>query len=240
MRVLVTRPRDDTLALTLELERLGHQVVLMPLLEIYLLDAVELQLDGIQAVLLTSANGARAAANATTHRDTPVFAVGDATAQTARGLGFTSVASAGGDIAKLADLVARELDPSGGPLVHIAARQVAGDLSGSLRAHDFEVMRAELYEAIPATEIDAAVQAELRARLIDAVLFFSPRTAQTFVTLIRQAQLENACEALNAVCLSQAIAKEIDAIAWRRVTVAPQTDQPSLLAVLEEGALNPS
>jgi len=212
----------------------------MPLLEIHHLDDADLSLAGVQAVLLTSANGARALSRATGQRDVPVFAVGDATAQAARALGFTFVASAGGDVAGLADLVASELDRNAGPIVHVAARHIAGDLAGSLRARGFEIARAELYEAIPATEIDNAVQAELNAGRIDAVLFFSPRTAYTFVNLMRQAQLENACETLDAICLSHAIAKEIDAIAWRRVTVAPHSDQPSLLAVLEEGALNPS
>ena len=42
-----------------------------------------------QAILVTSANGARALAEATEQRSKPIFAVGDTTAATAEGLGFT-------------------------------------------------------------------------------------------------------------------------------------------------------
>ena len=240
MRVLVTRPSEDALALTVELERRGHQVVQMPLLDIHYLPGVAVPLDGVQAVLLSSANGARALAQATAARDKPVFTVGDATAQVAGALGFSSVSSAGGDVADLADLAARDLDPAAGPLVHVGARQRAGDLGGALDARGFTVNRIELYEAAVAQAIDPVVEVELADGRIDAVLFFSPRTAHTFVSLIRQARLEKACAALDAICLSNAIAKEIDAIPWRRVTVAAHTDQSSLLTALEEGARNPS
>ena len=48
-------------------------------------------LDGVQAVLFTSANGVRAFAAATTRRGFRAFAVGDATAAAARAAGFADV-----------------------------------------------------------------------------------------------------------------------------------------------------
>ena len=240
MRVLVTRPRDDAQALTVELERRGHHVVQMPLLEIRYLPEADLNLDGAQAVLLTSANGARAFGRAMSRRDVPLLVVGDATSRIARELGFTDVSSAGGDVLQLADLVTRERQPAAGRLVHVGARRLAGDLAGSLGARGFDVERVELYEAIPAAHLDGDVHAKLSGNEIDAVLFFSPRTAATFVNLIRHARLEAICKTLDAVCLSKAVATEIDAIDWQRVVVAAHADQPSLLAALDEGALNPS
>src|SRR5229473_1898951 len=96
--------------------------------------AAALSLRGVQAVLFTSANGARAFARATARRDLAVIAVGDATARTARALGFADIASAGGDVGDLAALVAARLDPRRGALLHAAGSVVAGDLAARLRA----------------------------------------------------------------------------------------------------------
>ena len=236
MRVLLTRPRDEAAALAVELERRGHAVVRMPLLEIRHRAAAALDLSGAQAVLLTSANGARALARATAERGVAVYAVGEATAREATARGFAAVTSAGGDVARLAATVAGALDPGRGRLVHAGARHVAGDLAGALGARGFEVERAELYEAVPRTEIDPLVAAELRRRRLDAVLFFSPRSARAFVSLIRHAHLEDACANLEAICLSEAVADEIDAIAWHGVALAAHPDQASLLAALDRAA----
>ena len=210
------------------------------MLEIRYLPAVEVSLLGVQAILLTSANGARALARVTQVRDVAIFAVGEATARVAAEHGFAKITSAGGDVVELADLVSSTLAPEAGRLVHVGARQRAGDLAGSLGARGFEVDRVELYEAIAASHIDDDVARQLRAHEIDAAVFFSPRTAATFVNLVQHARLENTCQTLDAVCLSKAVAKELAATVWRHVVVAARPDQPALLAALDEGAQNAS
>ncbi|MDP7310868.1 MAG: uroporphyrinogen-III synthase, partial [Alphaproteobacteria bacterium] len=64
MRALITRPREDAEELAQELRRRGLIPVLAPLLTIRNRAGVVPQLDGVQALLLTSANGARALAAA--------------------------------------------------------------------------------------------------------------------------------------------------------------------------------
>src|SRR5262249_60874162 len=77
-----------------------------------------------QAVLLPSAKGARALAEASDRRGRPILAVGDTTAATAEGLGFTSVTSASGDGAALAERVRERLGREPGPLVPVGALEV--------------------------------------------------------------------------------------------------------------------
>src|SRR4051812_16935975 len=104
------------------------------MLDIRNLDNVAIDLTNVQAVLFTSANGVRAFAAAERRRDIPAFAVGEATAAAARLAGFTTVDTAGGDVAALADLVRERLTPARGALLHAAGSAVAGDLSGVLGA----------------------------------------------------------------------------------------------------------
>lgn len=237
MRVINTRPQSDAAPLTQALAALGHEVIEAPLLEIrFRAEAGPLDLGGIQAVLATSANGVRALAAATESRKVPLFAVGDATARTAKELGFAHVTSAAGDVETLAATVADALDPDHGLLLHVAGTKVAGDPAGALAGAGFEVRRVTLYEAYAAQTLPAAAIAALRAASTDAVVFFSPRTAQTFVRLVGDAGLADACQMLNAYCLSPAVAGEIAGLDWRGVHVAERPEQDALLGCLSDTA----
>ena len=106
MRVLITRPEREATALATALSQRGHVAVIAPLFRLDILRPpgdFAAALGACQAVLVTSANGARALAEANEQRSKPVFAVGDTTAATAEGLGFTAVTSAAGDSAALAE-----------------------------------------------------------------------------------------------------------------------------------------
>jgi uroporphyrinogen-III synthase len=103
MRLLLTRPADDSEATAAELRRRGHDVLIEPMLAIQPLPDAPFEPAGAQAILLTSANGARALAGRAVPRTLPVFAVGDATARAAADAGFGRVESAGGDIADRED-----------------------------------------------------------------------------------------------------------------------------------------
>ena len=231
LRVLVTRPADDAVPLAERLRSLGFEPVIEPLLAIVSTDA-EIDLDGVQAVLLTSANGARALARATKRRDLPVLAVGDATARAARDAGFESVASAGGDVGDLARLAAARCAPAAGALLHVSGREVAGDLAGRLADAGFEVRRAGLYRAEPAAALSPELRAQIAAGHIDAALFLSPRTARSFVTLVDAAKLGASCRRIVALCLSPAVANALPAASWQGVRVAAAPTQAALLDAL--------
>ena len=82
MHVMLTRPRSDSEKLATQLRAGGDNVHVEPMLEIVATGA-SLSLDGLQAILVTSANGVRCLAEATGQRHMPLYAVGDATARRA-------------------------------------------------------------------------------------------------------------------------------------------------------------
>ncbi|KAA5606967.1 hypothetical protein F1188_03385 [Roseospira marina] len=241
MRALVSRPRDDAERIAAPLRALGVDVVAEPLLVIVPVAGPNIDLRDVQALLMTSANGARALASAIEERDIPVFAVGEQTARAAQSLGFARVESAGGDVNTLAALVRQRLTPTDGPLVHAAGSVQAGDLAGALTAEGFQVRIARLYDARPTAALSRETQASLRAGAIDAAFFFSPRTARTFVEHVRKADLVGAMTSLTAYALSPAVARELAPILSGRVRVADQPTQDALLDVfkadLKEAAL---
>lgn len=233
MRALITRPIDDAEQIASALKARGIEPVFEPLLAVSPVPGMTLDLAGVQALLVTSRNGVRALADATPRRDIPVYTVGDATAQTAREHGFQTVESAEGDAEALARLVIAKLDPKGGALVHAAGQAVAGDLSGRLSDRGFTVRREVLYQASPATELSDPTRGLLVSGALDFALFFSPRTAQTFSSLVTDAGLAETCKKVAAVCLSNAIASRLVSLPWRSVVTAERPDLQALLAAID-------
>ncbi len=232
MRVLITRPESEATALAVALAGRGHATVIAPLFRLQFLHPpaeFATALASCQAVLLTSANGARALAAASEQRSKPVFAVGDTTAATAEGLGFTNVVSAAGDSRALAELVREKLDPANGLLLHVSGVDVAGDLATALTG--FELRRFALYEARESDVLPDPARAALQARALDSATFFSPRAAAVFVQLVDAAGLQEACRDVTAVAISAAAAQPLNGLPFRAVRTAVK---PSRQGVLDE------
>lgn len=233
-RWLVTRPREEAERFAEAMRDHGLDPVVAPILEIEPVDPGPVDLSDVQAVLATSRNGIDAFARRVTRRDLPVLAVGDATAELARSLGFRDVASAAGDGADLADLARARLDPAGGVLLHPSGEEVARDLPALLVPAGFTMRRIVLYRARPAAALPSAAAAALADPGLAGVVFFSPRTAKVFATLAARVELTHRLAGLTAVCLSPAVAQALDPSPWRAVRIADRPDSPSLLARLSD------
>ena len=236
--VLITRPRVDAEALAEDVSKLGAEPLIVPMIEIETAAGTPPDFAGVQAVLLTSANGARALATHLVAHDPAyglsVFCVGDATARAATACGFSNVSAAGGDVDALSGLVASRLDPAAGVLFHVAGRHVAGDLGNQLQAIGFSVRRSVLYEALAAAELGEPLRQALSAGTVALALFFSPRTTKTFATLVNAASLASGVAAAVAVCLSEAVAVEARTLPWADCPVAAAPTQRALMSVAEK------
>ncbi|MES1202297.1 MAG: uroporphyrinogen-III synthase [Pseudomonadota bacterium] len=223
MRIAVTRSEPDASHTSERLRALGAEAVLAPLLVIET-RAFDATLDGVQALLFTSANGVRAFAERSAAREIVALTVGDATAEAARACGFREAHSADGDVATLAAFVQHLCDPKRGRLVHIAGADVAGDLVGALTSAGFDAERRVAYEAVAVTQAPAVLLGD-----IDLVLFHSARAARVYAALGAPRAAERA-----AACLSPAVAEAVQnspdrSIPWARIIVSPTPREEALL-----------
>jgi uroporphyrinogen-III synthase len=234
VQALVTRPREDAEPVARALADRGIAVMIESLLGIEPLPGVSVDPTGLQGLLVTSANGVRALARLLPDRTLPVWAVGDASARVAREMGFAAVESAGGDVETLADLVSARVDPARGALLHAAGEAVAGDLSGRLGERGYHVRREVLYRAVTATTLSPDLCRALQAGEIDLALFFSPRTAATFATLIADAGLGEKLARVQAYGLSGNVTAKLNELPWAALHKAAEPTLAALLAAVDE------
>ena len=233
MRLLITRPEPDNARTAATLRAMGHEPMLAPMLHIESIANADLGPLPCAAILLTSANGARALA---THprlselKPLPVLAVGKTSADAARAAGFTDVTSANGDAVDLARLAATRFPQSRIPLLHVAGLDRSGDLAGSLSSQGIAVRIAVAYRAAAATQFPPDTRDALTRGTIDAVLHFSRRSVDAYLTCSRD--LLRAAVAPVHYCLSSRAAEPLRLAGATRIHIAARPDEASLLALI--------
>jgi uroporphyrinogen-III synthase len=233
--VLVTRPAGEAGAFAARLSAAGWRPILWPLLEIAPTGDPP-DLAAAQAVLLTSANAARAVTGRLGPPSAPrprALCVGAATARAAGIAGFAAeTPHEAGDGAALAAWSAARLDPAAGEILFLRGAEIAGDPAGALRAAGFAVREQVVYAARPATAAPPAVDAALAAGAVDAAAFFSPRAAATFARLAQpwRAGLAGAF----AAAISAAAARPLAGLGFGRIAAAARPEAACVEALLSE------
>ena len=239
MRLLVTRPQRDAQRTAATLFAHGHEVCIAPLLEIEAIPDADLGPPPWEAVLMTSANAARAIAGhpkLADLRSLPVLAVGRRTADAARAAGFIDVTSAEGSACDLAPLVAGRF-AAGARLLYLAGSDRARDLGADLAPYGVEVLTAEIYRAHALQEFPAAIAIALRSGEVDGVLHFSRRSAETFVECAARAAI--AAAALRAIhfCISAHAAEPLARAGApaNKIRIAAKPEEDAVVALIAPG-----
>jgi uroporphyrinogen-III synthase len=228
MKLLVTRPVDDAQPLAEKLEGLGHEAVLVPLLQIVARDGVAIPTAPFQALCVSSANGLSAKADLANFHHTPFFAIGPQSAKEARRQGFDHVHDKGGNVEGLVRVMCKSLKPENGPILYLSGSETTGDLEGKLKAQGFAVERVIVYDAAPCPVENMAVV----LGSVDGVLLYSPRTAKIWAGLVKQAGLEQSAGALQHFCLSANVAANLPQGWPKRVSRTP--DENGMLQLLDQ------
>ncbi len=234
MRVLVTRPEHDAREFEAELRKRGHEPVSQPMLSIEFEEGPMLDLQDIDLVVFTSANGVRAAARRISARSLPVLAVGPATASEAERQGFKPVTTIAGEgTSGIIEHLAAHPGLKGKRLLHISGADVAGDLLTQAGAMGFSITRRQLYRAVSATSLSPALRQHLQQETLEAATFFSPRTAKIFCELVGEAGLAARANRVTACAISRNAAKSLETLTFRKVLVAQNATASAMLDLLD-------
>jgi uroporphyrinogen-III synthase len=233
MRLLVTRPSPDGERTAAELRARGHQVLLAPVLRIEPIADADIGTGPWAALLLTSANGARAIGMHRRREELatlPVLAVGRASAEAARAAGCADVSSADGDAGDLARLAAKRFAGARRPLLYLAGEDRARDLAGDLDSRGVALQTAVIYRAGAVARLPAEAETSLRAGAVDGVLHFSPRSADAFLSCTRDL-IEPALAPIH-FCLSERAAAPLRRAGAADIRIADRPNEAALLALV--------
>lgn len=235
MRVLITRPLDAAHDTAAELRSRGHDAIIEPLLTIIIEQGPPLDTGRYARLVLTSANGAHAAATRMADRRIPVLAVGPATAAEARARGFTQVTEADGNgIDGIVSALARLPAKDHRPLLHVAGTDVAGDLAAQARKLGLNLERMTLYRAVAAGALSDGTREMLKSGQVDVAMFFSPRTAEIFARLAHAAGIGQHLGRICACVISQNAANALKSLTFGKVLVAKETTAGAMVDLLDD------
>jgi len=232
MRLLVMRPGADAERTAQALRARGHEVAVVPVLQLEIISDVALPAGPFTAIALTSANALRAIEQHPGRAGLmhlPVFTVGRHTAAAAQAAGFAQVLSANGGLPELTRLIAAKL--LGGRVLYLAAADRSGDLAAALAAHRIAVETVVVYRMATNPRLAQDLAAALDARP-DGALHYSRRSAQTFLVGAGTAGRLDAALRLTHYCLSAEIAAPLSAAGATAVKVAPRPEEAALLELL--------
>lgn len=233
MRVVVTRPQISAVRTAERLKAMGHDPILLPLSRAvhHSQAAGEALGEPYSAIAVTSSEALRVLAAAPIHRlidvEKPLFAVGEATAEAARSLGFRNVRAGSGDGAELADLIAAETTTTATPLLYLAGRPRAKTFETRLAELGLAWRIAEIYEMTAVEYTSDDIADSLMLPPAEAVLLYSRETAIRFFDLV-PADLGP----IRLLCISERVASAIPAAFRPHVEIAETPGEDALLALL--------
>ena len=233
MRLVLTRPQEDSERSALVLRARGHDVLVAPLMRVEMVDADLRPHWG--AIVITSANAAAAVAR---HKmrdaltSLPVYAVGKRSADAARAAGFTEVTAAGGDLRDLLRIISARRPDAKAPLLYLAGEDRSGDLIGDLAVHGIAAELAVVYRAVTAP-FPPELMTALKASAVDGVLHFSKRSADNYVAGATKAEIVKQALRPRHYCLSAQIAAPLKSAGASDVIVAKRPDEAALMALVE-------
>lgn len=228
MRLLLTRPQEDSEKLAQQLRKHGIDSIISPVLEIKYLDQSLKQVTSTDAIFISSRHAIAQADETIKH--VPLYTVGESTANFARQQGFSDVRMAGGTLAEAAAGLKNNTDIQS--LLYLRGRDISESLI-ALLPH-ITVNERITYQASAVNSMKPEAFTALKEKNVQGVIFYSARTARIFAQMATESEIKSLLVPLFAFCLSEQIRGSLTKDLWRDVIVAEQPDSDSLIKCIKE------
>lgn len=235
--IVITRPVGDESILRDELLERGYHVIHEPITEIFLRHTARLEVEHAlasvpDAVIITSKHAVQALAMLTELRDMFLLCVGEATANIATQLGFDRVSVAGGTVDGIIDYILDCYDEDS-RFLYISGEDISINLGEIFSMRGMSLSRVVVYDAIAAESLSDTLVEQLRRGQIDAISFFSSRTAQIFLSLAEKSGVITTLERLDTFCLSESITEITSKCNWQRIYSADKATLASIVSCID-------
>ena len=237
MKILVTRPKRQSLVTAQKLKALGHQPIIEPLLEVKTI-STKLPKGAFDAIVITSANAIEQLDSGwpiQNREQVPVLVTGKATQKAAANVGFTLAQTVNGSALDLINAVPTWLKnyehQTPIQILYPCAEAVAHDLESKLTSKSVTCISWPVYKSIAKRELSTEVKNQLVLGEIELVLLYSTRTAAAFAAIFEG--LDLAGTRIQSLALSEEIKKSLPSTLQSNCKFANEPNEETLLALIE-------
>lgn len=224
--ILITRPQESAQNFAHVLNTLGYQTIISPTLSVTPIDFDLPDLTTYDGLVFTSTNAVRLFCESTDERDIDVFVVGEQTKQATEATGFQTIHSADGNSD---DLIALIQNSKASRLLHIRGKHVMRSMKEAL-THVNELI---IYETVMVDHFSQEALDVLQNETLEAVTFFSKRTAESFINLIKKNDLEDQLKPIKALCISAAVLEYIQSQKWLETYTSEHLNREGMLQLVQ-------
>lgn len=230
MSILITRPEPEASATKARLAELGLDAVVAPVLEISATHQLA-PLGSYHAALATSANALRLMEPRLRRQlmNTPIFCVGEKTAEAARAQDFHDIRIAEGDGKSLADLVIQEF-PHGGHLLYLTGTPRKPVLEDALKAAGLDILAIDLYRAQAVSDWPNPIKRA--AQSVTEILHYSRASAETFLALIARDPYLAKLRDARHLCFSGDVAIPLRNDGLKKIAIAAKPNETALFELI--------
>jgi len=239
VKLIVTRPEPAATRTASKLRDLGHEVFVSPVLEI--VDTSEEMPKGdFSFVIITSANALTVLGQCKFDKsllETPLYAVGDHTAEMARAMGFVDVHSASGNAEDLVALIKAnktKAHTGNNSALYISGADSTRGFTDSLLDAGLSIVQWVSYKANLVNQLTKKSAELLRSGEAVGVLLYSPRSARQFSKVYDKVHNTQDADNIILFAISNAIKHSLPSSMQSRCSVATLPNESSLFDLLKD------
>ena len=229
MHILLTRPLEDSREMILKFQSLGHEVTLMPLINIEGIKYEDLNFSDFKGIIFTSSNAIKFLDTKSVDKKINCFCVGSATESKAKSIGFQNIFAADGNVNNLKELILQNFNSSDGKLLYVSGEIISNDLDQMLISEGYNIQRIINYKANPVEKFSDTFIEKLKLNMPEIVYVYSQNSAISFLNLIKNYELVNLWMDSNLMCIGEKTSAVLNEIKWKKVFLFNPGEEEFLL-----------
>ena len=233
MKILLTRPIEDSITTSKTLSKIGIETVILPFLEINGFDYQEIKISKTDYLMFTSKNAANFFRFDRQFRDNAVFSVGSETKMILQKKGFQNILNADENLEKLLILSKKKLK-KGDIIIHPTYKNYNHKVRNFFLGLGCRYFAFKCYSSKMICRNNDKLILFMKNEKKSMIAFYSPLTARSFVKQIQKLDLIKFCENKLFVVISNKVKEEINKLGKLSIYVARKPNKKKMIELIKE------
>ena len=233
MKILLTRPIDDSIITSKILSQIGIETLIIPFLEIGKVNYQELRISQSDYIMFTSKNAANFFRFEKQFRNNSVFSVGSETKKILQEKGFQNIINADENLEKLLKLSKKRLK-KGDVIIHPTYKKLNFKIRNFFLSLGCKYFAIKCYSSKMICRNNDKLILFMKNTKKSMIAFYSPLTARSFVNQIQKLDLIKFCKDKLFIAISKKVEEELNKLGELSIFVARKPNQKEMIELMKE------